>query len=244
MRRKVPPLASLIALIMVSSGTTSCGLATGDGGSKELRGMRLTVAGAWTGSEQRNFQKVLDAFSDKTGAKVRFVSTGNNVSTVVGNMIEDGSAPDVALLPQRGVLGQFAAKGWLEPLSATAQEAVDVNYASVWREYGSLYGAYYKVAHKSTVWYSTSAFAETNTSRPSTFEEMLSAGQSLSDSGIAAFAVGGQDGWTLTDWFENIYLSQSGPQKYDDLAAHELKWTDASVVEALTSLGKLLRTIA
>lgn len=49
----------------------------------------------------------------------------------------------------------------------------------------------------------------------------------------------GADGWTLTDWFENVYLSQAGPEKYDKLARHELKWTDDSVKEALTTLGEL-----
>ncbi|MFD5016597.1 ABC transporter substrate-binding protein [Streptomyces chartreusis] len=244
MRRQDTLLASCIALILVS-GVACSGLAEEDGGNKELSGARITVAGAWTGSEQKNFQKVLDAFSDKTGAKVTFVSTGNNVSTAVGGMIEDGDAPDVALLPQLGVLGQFERNGWLEPLSVPAREAVDANYADVWREYGSvngtLYGVYYKVAHKSAVWYNPRVFVDANVGRPATFAEMLSAGQAISDSGLAAFAIAGRDGWTLTDWFENVYLSQAGPQKYDALAAHELKWTDASVVEALTSLGKLFK---
>ncbi len=52
-------------------------------------------------------------------------------------------------------------------------------------------------------------------------------------------SIGGADGWTLTDWFENIYLSQAGPDKYDQLAAHKIKWTDPSVKAALTTLGQL-----
>ncbi|WP_406209410.1 ABC transporter substrate-binding protein [Streptomyces sp. NBC_01017] len=241
MRRQNTPLASCIVLILVSSAATCDDL--GDSGNKELNGLNISVAGAWTGSEQKNFQKVLDNFNDKTGAKAYFVSTGNNVSPVVGRKIETGNAPDVALLPQLSVLEQFADNGWLEPLSATARAAVNDNYANVWREYGSrhgtLYGVYFKVAHKSTVWYSPETFARAGAWRPSTFEEMLSAGQAMSDSGLDAFAIAGKDGWTLTDWFENVYLSQAGPEKYDALAAHELKWTDPSIVDALAELGKL-----
>jgi alpha-glucoside transport system substrate-binding protein len=51
--------------------------------------------------------------------------------------------------------------------------------------------------------------------------------------------VAGADAWTLTDWFENIYLSQAGPEKYDQLAQHEIKWTDPTVKDALTTLGEL-----
>ncbi|MEV7996825.1 ABC transporter substrate-binding protein [Streptomyces sp. NPDC086077] len=246
MRRRSTLLTGCTALVL-ALGATACGggpVAAG-GGDKALSGQTVTVAGVWSGSEQENFQKVLDAFTEKTGAKTQFVSTGDNVSTVVGSKIEGGNAPDLVMVPQVGVLQQFAKEGWLKPLSKTAQTSVGANYADVWQTYGSvdgtLYGLYFKAAHKSTVWYSPDALAQAGVEPPKTYEEMLKAGQTVSDSGLAAFSVAGQDGWTLTDWFENIYLSQAGPEKYDALAAHELKWTDASVVEALTTLGKLFK---
>ncbi|WP_210587571.1 ABC transporter substrate-binding protein [Streptomyces sp. GESEQ-35] len=246
MRRRTTLLTGCIGLVL-ALGATACGggPVTAGGGDKALSGETVTVAGVWSGSEQENFQKVLDAFGEKTGAKTQFVSTGDNVSTVVGSKIEGGNAPDVVMVPQVGVLQQFAKEGWLKPLSKTAKQSVGANYADVWKTYGSvdstLYGLYFKAAHKSTVWYSPDALAQAGVEPPATYDEMLKAGQTVSDSGLAAFSVAGQDGWTLTDWFENVYLSQAGPEKYDALAAHELKWTDASVVEALTTLGKLFK---
>ncbi|MFF8883553.1 ABC transporter substrate-binding protein [Streptomyces flaveolus] len=245
MHRRTRPLVGC-ALLAMSLGITACGGGpVTAGGDQELSGQTVTVAGVWSGSEQENFQKVLDAFTEKTGAKTQFVSTGDNVSTVVGSKIEGGDAPDVVMVPQVGVMQQFAAKGWLQPLSKDVDQAVTAGYANVWKKYGSvdgtLYGLYFKAAHKSTVWYSPEALARAGVEPPATYDDMLKAGHTLSDSGLAAFAVAGQDGWTLTDWFENIYLSQAGPQKYDALAAHDLKWTDSSVVEALTTLGKLFK---
>ena len=247
MMRRRTTLASCTA-IALAFGATACG---GDddvsagGGDKALSGQTVTVAGVWSGSEQKNFQKVLDAFTEKTGAKTQFTSTGDNVSTVVGSKIEGGNAPDVVMVPQVGVLQQFAKNDWLKPLSKKTQTAVDENFAPVWKDYGSvdgkLYGLYFKAAHKSTVWYSPDALTQAGVETPKTYDEMLKAGQTVSDSGLAAFAVAGQDGWTLTDWFENIYLSQAGADKYDALAAHKLKWTDQSVVDALTTLGKLFK---
>ncbi|MGW3979523.1 ABC transporter substrate-binding protein [Streptomyces mirabilis] len=246
MRRRTTLLASCTALAL-ALGATACGggpVAAG-GGGKSLSGQTITVAGVWSGSEQKNFQKVLDAFTAKTGAKTQLVSTGDNVSTVVGSKIEGGNAPDVVMVPQVGVLQQFAKEGWLKPLSKTTEQSVDTNYASVWKKYGSvgdtLYGLYFKAAHKSTVWYSPDALAQAGVKPPTTYDAMLKAGHTVSDSGLAAFSVAGQDGWTLTDWFENIYLSQAGPEKYDALAAHRLKWTDPTVVDALTTLGKLFK---
>ncbi|MGW2551168.1 ABC transporter substrate-binding protein [Streptomyces sp. NPDC001635] len=247
MMRRTTLLTGCTALAL-ALGATACGggpVTPAGGGDKALAGQTVTVAGVWTGSEQKNFQKVLDAFSAKTGAKTQFVSTGDNVSTVVGSKIEGGNAPDVVMVPQVGVLQQFAQKGWLQPLSTTARQTIGADFASVWKNYGSvdgtLYGLYFKAAHKSTVWYSPDALDQAGVEPPKTYDEMLKAGHTVSDSGLAAFAVAGQDGWTLTDWFENIYLSQAGPEKYDALAAHKLKWTDASVVKALTTLGKLFK---
>jgi len=247
MMRRRTTLLSCTALAL-ALGATACGgggPVSAGGGDKALSGQTVTVAGVWSGSEQKNFQKVLDAFGEKTGAKTSFVSTGDNVSTVVGSKIEGGNAPDVVMVPQVGVLQQFARKGWLKPLSKATQNTVDTNFASVWKKYGSvdgtLYGLYFKAAHKSTVWYSPDALTQAGVKPPTTYDAMLKAGGTVSDSGLAAFSVAGQDGWTLTDWFENVYLSQAGPEKYDALASHKLKWTDASVVSALSTLGKLFK---
>ncbi|MGW7367247.1 ABC transporter substrate-binding protein, partial [Streptomyces sp. NPDC054841] len=238
-------LASCTALAL-ALGATACGggpVTRAGGGDKSLAGQTVNVAGVWSGAEQKNFQKVLDAFTAKTGAKTQFVSTGDNVSTVVGSKIEGGNAPDVVMVPQVGVLQQFADKGWLKPLSDTTAKAVESNFASAWKSYGTVggkfYGLYFKAAHKSTVWYSPDALDQAGVKPPKSYADMLKAGRTVSDSGLPAFAVAGEDGWTLTDWFENIYLSQAGPEKYDLLATHTLKWTDPSVVQALTTLGKL-----
>ena len=46
------------------------------------------------------------------------------------------------------------------------------------------------------------------------------------------------DGWTLTDLFENIYLRTAGAEKYDQLAKHEIPWTDQSVKDALDDMAR------
>ncbi|MBM9623084.1 ABC transporter substrate-binding protein [Streptomyces zhihengii] len=237
--------ATAAAALAVALTATACGGSTTPASGGELSGKTVTVAGVWTGSEQKNFKKVLDAFTEKTGAKTVFVPSGDNVSTFVGSKIEGGNAPDVVMVPQVGVLQQFAQEGWLTPLSDTAAKTAADGVAPVWKEYGTVdgayYGLYFKAAHKSTVWYSPDAFTQAGVGEPGTYEEMLETGRTLADSGRPAFAIAGEDGWTLTDWFENIYLSQAGPEKYDQLAKHELKWTDESVVTALTTLGEVFK---
>ncbi|MBW1603374.1 carbohydrate ABC transporter substrate-binding protein [Streptomyces sp. JJ66] len=240
--RTAATAATALALALAA---TACGDGgtTGPASDGEFSGQTITVAGVWTGTEQKNFQKVLDAWSEESGASVEFLSTGDNVSTVIGSKIEGGDAPEVVMVPQVGVLKQFAQSGWLSPLSADAEQEVTQNFANVWKDYGTVggkyYGLYFKAAHKSLVWYSPDALEQAGVDEPATYAQMLENGRTISDSGLPAFSVAGQDGWTLTDWFENVYLSQAGPEKYDQLADHAIPWTDPSVVEALTTLGEL-----
>ncbi|WP_037907205.1 ABC transporter substrate-binding protein [Actinacidiphila yeochonensis] len=209
----------------------------------DLHGQKIEVAAVWTGPEQKAFQKVLDAFDQRTGAKSTFVPTGDSQSTFLGTKIEGGAPPDVAFLAQNGVLHQFADKGWLKPLGAAAQAQLDKNFSKGWRDLGAWkgkqYGVYAKVANKSLIWYNNAAFQTAGVTPPTTWADFLKTAETVYESGTPAVSIGGADGWTLTDWFENIYLSQAGPQKYDELAAHTIKWTDPSVKQALTTLAQL-----
>ncbi|MBY8345673.1 ABC transporter substrate-binding protein [Streptomyces spinosirectus] len=256
--RAVKPAAALLATALAlaltgcggsddnsNSGSKTSGSTSGSSVTlPKLNGQTLEVAAVWTGAEQKNFMKVMDEFKKRTGAKINFVPTGNNTSTFLGTKIQGGKPPDVAFLPQVGVLHQFADKGWLKPLGAEAKAQLDKNFSKGWVDLGAWkgkqYGVYAKAANKSLVWYNTAAFQAAGiTSTPKTWKTFLSTAQTLSDAGSPAVSVGGADGWTLTDWFENVYLSQAGPQKYDQLAAHKIKWTDPSVKQALTTLAQL-----
>ncbi|MFJ5549688.1 ABC transporter substrate-binding protein [Streptomyces sp. NPDC093225] len=232
-----------------SSGPSGSGSpsATGAGTTvrlPDLTGQQVSVAAVWTGPEQANFTKVLKEFEKRTGAKTTFVPAQDPIVTFLGTKIAGGQPPDVALLPQVGALAQAVERKWVQPVGKEAQAQLDRNYVDHWKELGRLdgtqYGVYFKAANKSLVWYNTRAFDNAGVSEPPrTWQEFLKTADELSASGTPPVSVGGADGWTLTDWFENVYLSQAGPEKYDKLARHELKWTDPSVTQALTTLAQL-----
>ncbi|MDF3292967.1 ABC transporter substrate-binding protein [Streptomyces silvisoli] len=225
------------------------GQSPGTGGSRssvklpDLHGQHLELAAVWTGPEQQNMEKVLAEFEKRTGASVTFTPTGDSESTFLGTKIEGGQPPDVALLAQPGVLDQFAQKGWIKPVNADVRAQLDANYVQGWQKLGAYngkqYGVPFKAANKSLIWFNTAAFQSAGVSVPKTWADFLKTAQTISDSGIPPVSVGGADGWPLTDWFENVYLSQAGPQKYDELTQHKIKWTDPSVKDALTTLGQL-----
>ncbi|MGW3507907.1 ABC transporter substrate-binding protein [Streptomyces sp. NPDC000994] len=209
----------------------------------KLDGATLEVAAVWTGGEQKNFKQVLAEFEKRTGAKVTFVPAQDPIINFLGSKIAGGQPPDVALLPQPGAIKQAVDKKWAKPLGPEAQAQLAKNYSQGWQDIGKVdgtqYGAYYKAANKSLIWYNAKVFENAGASEPKTWKDLLSTAQQVYDSGVTPFSVGGADGWTLTDWFENVYLSQAGPEKYDQLAQHKIKWTDPSVKDALTTLAQI-----
>jgi alpha-glucoside transport system substrate-binding protein len=225
-----------------SGGTTTP--AGGAAPFADLSGQTIEVAGPWGGSEQKSFTAVLDDFKAKTKADVKYTSFGDNLQAVLGPRIAGGRPPEIAFVPNVGILQQFATQGALKPLSATGIAELDKNYAPVWKTLGTVdgkvYGVAFKGANKSTVWYRTKAFEDAGVSEPKTWDDFTKALQTLADSGVASpLSVGGGDGWTLTDWFENVYIRVAGPEKYDQLAKHEIPWTDDSVKKSLTVLSQL-----
>jgi alpha-glucoside transport system substrate-binding protein len=209
----------------------------------KLNGASLEVAAVWTGAEQKNFKTVLAEFEKRTGAKVTFVPAQDPIINFLGSKIAGGQPPDVALLPQPGAIKQAVDKKWAKPLGPEAIAELQKNYSQGWQDIGKVggkqYGVYYKAANKSLIWYNAKVFANAGAKEPKTWAQLLTTAQTVYDSGVTPFSIAGADGWPLTDWFENVYLSQAGPEKYDALAQHKIKWTDPSVKEALTTLAQI-----
>ncbi len=225
------------------------GCAGGGGGDESLgdfEGETLTVAAAWSGAEQENFEAVLQEFSDRTGAQVDYTSFGDNGPTYIQGQLEGGTPPNVAVIGQPALMQSLAQNGDLVAVGEGVQSAVAENYADTWADLGSvdgdLYGVWFKVANKSTVWYNSDIYDEAGAEAPEDWDGFLDQLQLVSDAGYSGISVGADVGWPLTDWFENVYLRTAGPEKYDQLTNHEIPWTDQSVKDALEVLASLWGT--
>lgn len=235
-------LASAVAAVSFLV-VAACG-GSGDDSLPDLSGQTISVTGVWSGAEQRVFEKVMDEFADATGAEMVYTSTGDDIATVLNSKIEGDAAPDVAFLPQPGLMNGYAERGDIKALSDDTIEAVDKNYADIWKHLGSfdtdMYGIWFDVSNKSTVWYNAKRFDKAGVEPPDTWDELLNTAKKLRASGVdVPISVAGADGWTLTDWFENLYIRIAGPQKYDRLSTHSIPWTDDSVIETLEVMGSL-----
>lgn len=238
--RLVVVAVCLTALSISAAGTASQGRTS----KNEAVSGSLSIVGIWTGPEQKRFQAVLDGFEKLyPNVSVKYTSGGDNTPTILSTAIQGGNPPDLASIAQPGLMRDFANQGALKSINF-ARATVARNYTGSWLTLGTvkgkLYGLFFKGANKSTVWYSTSAFKQAGIKAPATWPQLLTAANTLRASGTPAFSIGGADGWTLTDLFENIYLRQAGQKRYDQLTVHAIPWTHASVRAALKTMAGVL----
>jgi alpha-glucoside transport system substrate-binding protein len=235
--------ARLLA-VLAAALAAGCSVGPSTSPSQSLRGQKLEVAAVWSGVEQRHFESVLRAFTRQTGVSVTYTSAGYSVPAFLAARLAKGRPPDVAFLPQPGLLGRYAAERRLVPLDGIAGHVVADNYSPAWRRLGSvggrLYGVWFKAANKSLIWYNEGVFEREGVAPPASVDGLVSLAHGLARSGMPAFSVGGQDGWTLADWLSNLYLRLAGPVRYDLLAAHKIPWTDPSVIATLRLLARVL----
>lgn len=221
----------------------------------DLTGQELTITGPWTGADAELVNSVIDYFESATGATVQYSGSDNFEQDIV-IATQAGSAPNIAVFPQPGLVTDLASRGALTPLSEETAEWVRANYAAgdSWVSLGTaagpdgaeaLYGFFYKVDVKSLVWYSPEAFDEAGYDIPETMEDLIALSDQIVADGETPWCIGlgsgGATGWPATDWVEDIMLRTQSPDVYDAWVANEMPFNSDEVVNALEVFGSFAR---
>jgi alpha-glucoside transport system substrate-binding protein len=161
------------------------------------------------------------------------------------------NAPDLAILPNPALLQEFAQQGVLKPLSDSIDETkFKQDYGQTWVDLGTvsdqLYGIFVKAAAKNTIWYDPQQFQQNNFQVPQTWDDLMSLSDQMAQGSIPPWSVGlesgATSGWPGTDWIQEIFLHESGPDMYDQWVNHEIPWTDPAVKSAWEKYGKVVHT--
>jgi alpha-glucoside transport system substrate-binding protein len=242
-RKLMLPVAALAAFALAVG---ACG---GDGGGGTAEGDgEITIFSLWGGSEQEAFQKVLDQFTKDTGIETKYESARDFLPVIRTRLAAD-NPPDVAVIPRPGVVAELARDEALIPLEDLGldPEEINKNYSDTWTSLATvddaLYGVVAKANSKSTIWYKPKSFTENGFEIPTDWNALLDITKQYKDKGMTPWAVGAQgrdNSWTLTDWFENIYARQAGPDNYTKLFNGELAFNDQTVKDALNEMVKIV----
>jgi len=199
----------------------------------------VKILGPFGKQEEARFNECVAAFEKETGIDVQY-ENASNFDTLINVRVESGDMPDVAPVPQPGVMFRFAKTNKLVPLWPEIIAKIDQNYAPIWKELGSYdgkaYGVFHRVNVKSLVWYSKQAFDEAGYQIPTTWDELLALSQKMVDDGVTPWCIGIESGsgtgWPATDWMEDIMLRTAGPKVYDQWVNHEIPFNDLAVKKA------------
>ncbi|MBA4169467.1 MAG: carbohydrate ABC transporter substrate-binding protein [Chloroflexi bacterium] len=254
--RKFRFLASALSLVLVlaacspgadpgssgadpgSSGGTGADVEEGDGS--------IVVTSLWGGTEQEAFEAVLAAFTEETGIEAQYEANRTDYATVLRTRIQGGEPPDVAIIPGIGTLRSLAREGSLIPLSelGVAQADIEGNYAPGILDVGvvddELYGIMVKLNSKATIWYSPERFEEMGVEPAEDWDGLLQLTEDIKAAGATPWSLGAADGWTLTDWFEIMYLKMHGTDAYDTLFSPDGDWTDDTVQATIDKMLEIL----
>ena len=220
----------------------------------DLKGETLTIFGPWRGEDEAYAQSILDYFREATGADVKYSSSENFEQQIVIDT-QAGSPPNIAVLPQPGLIQDLASKGLLAPLDDATRDYVKDNYGAgdSWVSLGTYkdkHGAEkffafpYKADLKSMVWYSPDNFDEKGYEVPETWEDMMALSEKIIADGGTPWCIGlgsgGATGWPATDWIEDIMLRTVKPEVYDQWTTNEIKFNDPQVVAAMTIFNDII----
>jgi alpha-glucoside transport system substrate-binding protein len=243
-------IAALMTSACLSSGSNN----SGGGGSPSGQASGSTVK-IWTSMDQ----PIIDGL--KAGLAPQAQSQGitvtwnkiDNINQVIMTKIQANDTPDIALIPQPGVVADIVTRG-----KATALDDV-VDMSSLKSSMlpgtldagtvnGKLYGLLVNSNAKDFVWYPKKAFEAAGYKAPQTLDELNTLTEKIKADKTATapwcLGIGSQaaTGWPATDWFESLVMRYGGPDQYNQWVHNKVKFESPLVKQAAAEFEKIAFT--
>ena len=194
--------------------------------------------------EQQRYEDAWKPFEDCTGIDIVYEGS-DQFEAQLPTRIAGGNAPDLAWIPQPGLLAKLVQAGGPVAAPQSVSDNVDQYFNPAWKAYGSVDGTFYGAPNssnmKSFVWYSPKVFAEKGYTVPTTWDEMFALSDQMVADGIKPWCggieSGGATGWPATDWLEQVVLRQQGGDVYDKWVSHEVKFDSPEITQAMDTIA-------
>jgi len=214
----------------------------------QLQGKTVTIYTGIVTPEDKPHINSYKTFEKCTGATIKY-DGDKSFETQVLVRAKAGNPPDLAIIPQPGLLKQLVDTGKVVQAPAGVATNVDTFWSADWKKYGSVDGTFYAAplgaSVKSLVWYSPSEFSEAGYTVPTTLDELKTLSDRMVAEGktpwCAGIGSGEATGWPITDWHEDMMLRLSGPDVYDQWVEHEIPFNGPESTAALDKVGEFLK---
>lgn len=238
--------------IAAVAGLTLAGCSGGPGSTGSDAGAAgdgtVTVYGTISDTEADLLEESWAAWEKDNNIDIQYEAS-KEFEAQISIRAQGGSAPDIAIFPQPGLMADLASRDFLKPAPKAVEDNVDKGWSADWKNYGTvdgtLYGAPLMASVKGFIWYSPSKFKEWGVEVPQTWDDLLAVTKTIQEKTgkapwCAGFASGEATGWPGTDWVEDLVLREAGPETYDKWVANEIPFTDPAIKTAFDSVGEIL----
>jgi len=249
--------------LMLVAGVTSCSSKSNNspsaGGSTSadcadyttygnLKGKTVTVYTGIVTPEDALLKATWAPFEKCTGATIKGEFDKSFEAQILVRA-KAGNLPDIAIVPQPGLLKTLVATGKAVPADSATSAEVDQNFAPSWKDLGSVNGTFYappqNASMKSLVWYSPKEFKDKGYTIPTTLDELKTLSDKIAATGkkpwCAGISSGDATGWPITDWMEDWMLRLYGADEYDKWVNHSIAFNSPEPTAALDAVGQYLK---
>lgn len=233
-RRKMAATAVAGALALTAA---ACG---GDDSSGSSDGGAVTIWMSLDQSVVDGIDKQMQIAAEEAGIEVN-IERVDGIDKLIKTKIQAGDTPDIALLPQPGVVASVVELGAAFPLDDVLDtDALESSMVAGALDAGmvddQLYGLLTSMNVKSLIFYPKKAFEEAGYEAPESLDDLTALADQIKADGGTPWCLtmesGDATGWVATDWMEDLVMRYGGVDTFDQWVAHDIPFNDPAVQEA------------
>ena len=254
--KRIKVFAALGITMALTSACLSSGSSSSSGGGGkpegEVKGSKITIWLSLDPPVIAALKAGVDPVAQAAGVTVTWQRV-DNINQLIMTKIQANQTPDIALIPQPGVVADIVTRG-----KATAlDDVVDMNALKssmlpgtleAGTVNGKLYGLLVSANTKSFVWYPKKAWEAAGYKAPQTIDELNALTDKIKadKSATAPWCIGIESkaatGWPATDWFEDLVMRYGGADGYNKWVKHETKFDSDLVKQSAAEFEKIAFT--
>jgi ABC-type glycerol-3-phosphate transport system substrate-binding protein len=238
-----------IAALAASLSLTACGGDSGGGSDSKT----VTI---WSSIDQPVQDGLLKALEAKLKANGDDITVDwqkvDNINQLIMTKIQANDTPDIAFIPQPGVVADIVSRGAAQPLDDVVDmSALQDNMLAGTLDAGTvddkLYGLLVSANVKGLIFYPKKAWdAAGYPTEVATIDDLNALTEQIKADGNTPWCMGIESdtatGWPATDWFETLIAKYNGPDVYNQWVKNEVKFDSDEVRQAADEFEKLMFT--
>jgi alpha-glucoside transport system substrate-binding protein len=244
-RRGRTSILAVTALVTVSA-LAGCGGGSGSGKDDKS----VTIWSSIDQPVQDGLNKTLTAEAKAKGITVKWQKV-ENINQLIMQKIQANDTPDIAFIPQPGVVGDIVKRNKAFALDnvvdkSALEKSMIPGTLDAGTVNGKLYGLLVSANVKSLVFYPKKAWATAKYTPPTTIDGLNQLTDQIKSDGNTPWCMGIESdtatGWPATDWFEDLIMRVGSPDDYKNWVTHKTKFDSDVVKKAADEFSKLMFT--